>query len=205
MTQWPDDSMTQWLGSSLASRHSSLFLRPFDPELFQAILERPEGHAQQLGSFGDVPVGTLQRFDDLGLLVLLPRALRDDGIRPSPGSGATGVRLRTGGHDGLRAAVEDFRWKVGQLHPFTLTQQNGALDRHIELADVPRPVISLESFQGLRRDAPGFPARCQRRLAREVQSQLFDVLPPFPQGRANKRDDVQAAVEVLADFAPSPQ
>src|SRR2546426_4568773 len=118
MTQWPDDSMTQWLGSSLASRHSSLFLRPFDPELFQAILERPEGHAQQLGGFGDVPIGTLQRFDDLGLLVLLPGALGNDRIRRSPGSGATCARLRTRGHDRLRAALEHFRWKVAQLHPF---------------------------------------------------------------------------------------
>ena len=34
-----------------------------------------------------------------------------------------------------------------------------------------------------------------------MQSQLFDVLPPFPQRRANNRDDVEAVVEVLAEFA----
>src|SRR5207249_1978440 len=99
-------------GLRLVTCHLSLFLRPFDPELFEAILQRPEGHAQQLGGFGDVPIGTLQRFDNLGLFVLLPGALGDKRTRGSPGGGATGARPRTCGQDGLRVALDDLRWKV---------------------------------------------------------------------------------------------
>ena len=54
--------------------------RAFEAEFFDAVLQRAEGHAEQLRGAGDIPVGPVERLDDLSFLMGFPRFLLNDGL-----------------------------------------------------------------------------------------------------------------------------
>src|SRR6266542_2535184 len=144
--------------------------------------------AEQLRREGLVAARMTERLlDDEALHLFYGRPDRDDDrARRRPGA-ARGLRAP----DGLR--------QVLLVHELASREHHGALDRVLELADVPGPAVALERRERRRgeprerlRVLPGQPSQERAREER-------NVLAPIAERREPHRHDVQPVEQVLAE------
>lgn len=87
----------------------------------------------------------------------------------------------------------------GQVGAFG--QEDRRLDPIFQLPDVPRPGVNPEGLQGLGAEPPELLLVLLGVPFQEGLGQEQEVLSPFPQGRKDDRDSVQAVIQVLAEGA----
>ena len=80
-------------------------------------------------------------------------------------------------------------------------QNHRPLDEVLQLANVARPVVARQRLHRLRRNAGDPPVHAPRVLLHEIAHQQRDVLAPVAQRRHRHRENVQAVIQVGAEFA----
>src|SRR6185437_12171351 len=80
-------------------------------------------------------------------------------------------------------------------------EDDRSLDRVLQLADITRPIVSLQQVDGFRREAGNFFADLLRRMCSEAKGEQRNVVAALAQRRKANRDDAQPIVEILAEVA----
>ena len=82
-----------------------------------------------------------------------------------------------------------------------ITKNNGSLDHVLQLADISRPCIGLQSVKCRSVDTTYFLPRLTRVAVDEIFNQKRDVFSSLAQGRHVDGKDIEAVVEVAAKRA----
>ena len=106
--------------------------------------------------------------------------------------GARGIAGRGGAHA---------RGQVAQGNLRSASHDHAVLDCGPQFADIARPVVSGEAFEGIRGHLAERFVILFGRLAQEVDDERRDVLPAVAQGRQVDLDNVEAEEKVFAEFA----
>src|SRR4051812_4088254 len=110
-----------------------------DAELVEPVLEGAEGEAEELGRAGDVPARLLHGLNDERALQLLEADARGRELERE-------VRRRL-------VRLADLEREVFDLDPVRLREQDRALDRGLELANVAGPAVLHDELSRLARQA----------------------------------------------------
>src|SRR5205807_9589019 len=106
-----------------------------------------------------------------------------------------GNLVRRGGARDLRGNLRKF----ADADLVALGQHDGAENRVLELAHVPRPAIGGEQRQRLARDAADAFALFGGEAGEKMAHQFRDILGPLAQRRDRDGEDVQPVKKVLAE------
>src|SRR2546426_842385 len=169
---------------------------PRQPVALDLLVQVAPRHLQSARRFGDVPVVLLELGEQvrpLGRLLELFEGSHPQPVRVAvelPAAGAGSAAQRTRPHEPLHI-------RLTHLRPRRQNQQ--ALYRVAELADVPGPLVRLEALQGGGREAPRRQARPLGELIAKVLHQPRNVAGALAQRRDVDRDDVESVQQVLAE------
>src|SRR5438309_6026089 len=169
---------------------------PRQPVALDLLVQVAPRHLQCARRLGDVPVVLLELGEQvrpLGRLLELFEGSHPQPVRVAvelPAAGAGSAAQRTRPHEPLHI-------RLTHLRPRRQNQE--ALYRVAELADVPGPLVRLEALQGGGREAPRRQARPLGELIAKVLHQPRDVAGALAQRRDVDRDDVESVQQVLAE------
>ena len=100
---------------------------------------------------------------------------------------------------GLAVGVED-RGQVGGRDPRPGAEGHRALDHALELADVARPVVSLQGVEGIAAEAQDVLAELLREPVAEMLGEQLDVGPAVPERGNHQADGADPVIELGAEL-----